>query len=111
MNEDALRQLLSQLRAGDVGLDQVVERIRRLPFEDLGFATIDTHREIRCGFPEVIFCQGKTPAQVAAITERMLAVDAEVLASRADRDHHAAVLGIYPEAEYHEAARMIVSRR
>ncbi len=111
MNEEALRKLLAQVRDGEIPMDKAIERVRRLPFEDLGFATIDTHRALRCGFPEVIFCQGKTPAQVAAIAECLLATDAELLASRADRDHHEAVRGIAPDAEYHEAARMIVCNR
>ena len=111
MNEAALRKLLGQLRDGTLGLDQAVERLRRLPFEDLGFATIDTHRDLRCGFPEVIFCQGKTPEQVAAIAERLLATDAEVLASRATADHYEAVRKLVPDAEHHEAARMIVCNR
>ena len=111
MNEEALRKLLAAVRDGEMPLDQAIERVRRLPFEDLGFATVDTHRAIRCGFPEVIFCQGKTPEQVAAISERLLAADVEVLASRASREHHKAVLAIAPDAEYHEAARMIVCNR
>ena len=111
MNEEALRKLLAQVRDGEVALGQAVERIRRLPFEDLGFATVDTHRDLRCGFPEVIFCPGKTPGQVAAIAERLLAADAEVLASRADVAAFEAVRAIAPGAEYHEAARMIVCNR
>ena len=111
MNEAALRALLAQVRDGEMALDQAVERVRRLPFEDLGFATVDTHRALRCGFPEVIFCQGKTPQQVAAIAERLLESDAEVLASRADPAAYEAVTAVDPNAEYHEAARMIVCNR
>ena len=107
MNEEALRKLLAQVRDGEIPMDKAIERVRRLPFEDLGFATIDTHRALRCGFPEVIFCQGKTPAQVAAIAECLLATDAELLASRADRDHHEAVRGIAPDAEYHEQKQTV----
>ena len=111
MNPDAIRSLLQGVREGQVELDEAVERIRALPFEDLGFVNIDTHRSLRCGFPEVIFCQGKTPAQVATITEHLLATDAEVLSSRADASHYDAIKAIDPDAEYHEAARMIVSNR
>ena len=111
MNREALRQLLEQIRDGEVGLDAGLERIRRLPFEDLGFATVDTHRALRCGFPEVIFCPGKTPEQTAAITERLLAADAEVLASRAERVHFEAIRAVHPAAEHHEAARMVVCNR
>ena len=111
MNKQALRDLLGRVRKGEMPLDDAVERIRRLPFEDLGFATIDTHRALRCGFPEVIFCPGKTPEQVAAIAERLLASDAEVLASRATADAYEAVRAMCPDAEFHEAARMIVCNR
>jgi len=111
MNVEALRKLLQRLREGQVSLDQAVERIRRLPFEDLDFATVDTHRELRCGFPEVIFCPGKTAEQVAAITERLLIADAEVLASRAEEAHFEAVRAVYPDAEFHESARIIVCNR
>ena len=111
MNITALRDLLAGVREGTVDPEKALERIRRLPFEDLGFATIDHHRHLRCGFPEVIFCPGKTPEQVAGITERLLARDAEVLASRADRAAYEAVRAVRPDAEYHEAARMIVCNR
>ena len=111
MNVAALRELLAGVREGTVDPEQALERIRRLPFEDLGFATIDTHRHLRCGFPEVIFCQGKTPEQVAGIAERLLAHDAEVLASRADPAAFEAVKAIWPTAEYHGPARMIVCNR
>ncbi|MFP4056265.1 MAG: nickel pincer cofactor biosynthesis protein LarB [Candidatus Brocadiia bacterium] len=111
MNVETLRQLLEHLRSGEVSVAEAMERIRRLPFEELDFATVDTHRALRCGFPEVIFCQGKTPAQVAAIAQRLLAHDAEVLASRADAATFEAVQAVHPAAEYHEPARMIVCNR
>jgi len=111
MNVDALRALLGRVRDGEVSLDDALDRIRRLPFEDLGFATVDHHRALRCGFPEVIFCQGKTPEQVAGIAERLLAADAEVLASRATPADYEAVLRVCPKAEHHESARIIVCNR
>ncbi len=111
MNPDVLKKLLGDLRDGRIQVDDALERIRRLPFEDIEFATIDHHRALRCGFPEVIFCPGKTPHQVAEITRRLLDADAEVLASRADPEHHEAVLAVDDGAEYHEAARMIVCNR
>ncbi len=81
------------------------------PFRDLGFATVDTHRALRCGVPEVVFCPGKTPAQVAGIAERLLAEGCEVLATRAEPAIFEAVRSVCPEAEYHEAARAIVCGR
>ena len=71
MNESALRALLESVRVGQTSLDEAVEKLRRLPFEDIGFATVDHHREIRCGFPEVIYCPGKTPEQVVGIFSKL----------------------------------------
>ena len=67
MNADSIRKLFEQVRAGKLSPDSAVERLRHLPFEDLGFAKVDHHRRLRAGMPEVIFGQGKTPAQVAEI--------------------------------------------
>ncbi len=111
MNVEALRDLLARVQRGEVQPEAALERMRRLPFEDLGFATVDTHRALRCGFPEVIFCQGKTPAQVAGIAERLLTEGCEVLATRAERAAFEAVRAICPDAEFHEAARIIVCGR
>ena len=86
MNPEKLRELLEGVRAGAVSPEEALDRIKHLPFEDIGVATLDTHRELRCGVPEVIFCQGKTPEQTATITRRLLEADVEVLATRASRD-------------------------
>ena len=80
-------------------------------FVNLGFARVDTDRRRRCGFPEVIFCQGKTPAEVAAIAGTILAHEPVVLATRAAPEHFAAVAAALPEARYHERARCIVVER
>ena len=72
MNEETLRQLLQQLRSGQTDVEQVIARLRNLPFEQTDFATIDHHRQIRCGFPEVILCEGKTAAQIAAIFDKLV---------------------------------------
>ncbi|MEN6428954.1 MAG: 1-(5-phosphoribosyl)-5-amino-4-imidazole-carboxylate carboxylase, partial [Phycisphaerales bacterium] len=60
MQPEHLRQLLEQVKGGQIGVDDAMERLRHLPFEDLGFARVDHHRQLRKGFPEVIFCPGKT---------------------------------------------------
>ena len=80
-------------------------------FVNLGFARVDTDRRRRCGFPEVIFCQGKTPAEVAAIAGTILTHEPVVLATRATPEHFAAVTAALPEARYHERARCIVVER
>ncbi|HOF18457.1 MAG TPA: nickel pincer cofactor biosynthesis protein LarB [Phycisphaerae bacterium] len=111
MNEATLRKLLESIRKGKLDVDSAVARLRRLPFEDMGFATVDHHRAIRCGFPEVIFCQGKTVEQVGAIFRALAAHGQNVLATRATREMHQAVLDEFPAAQYHPAARAIVLRQ
>ena len=80
-------------------------------FVNLGFARVDTDRRKRCGFPEVIFCQGKTPAEVAAIARTILTHESVVLATRATPEHFAAVATALPDARHHERARCIVVER
>lgn len=100
MNQDQLRALLDQVRRGEVDPDSAVERLRHMPFEDLGFAKIDHHRGLRHGMPEVIFAKGKTPDQVAAIAERLLEHSPNVLITRADAACAALVTAELPGAEY-----------
>ncbi|MFW6132916.1 MAG: nickel pincer cofactor biosynthesis protein LarB [Planctomycetota bacterium] len=111
MDADTLRQLLEQVRAGEVGPDDAMQRLRRLPFERTPFATVDHHRAIRCGFGEVIYCPGKTPAQVRDIFARLAEANHTVLATRADRAHYDAVAEAVDAAVYHQTARAITLRR
>ena len=84
MNEDQLRSLLEQVRDGGTDVDAALARVRHMPFEDLGFAKLDHHRELRHGMPEVVLAKGKTPQQVVAIARRLLAVSQNMLITRAD---------------------------
>jgi NCAIR mutase (PurE)-related protein len=84
MDQDHLRTLLEQVRAGAVEIDAALERLRHLPYEDLGFAKVDHHRALRHGMPEVVFGKGKTPDQVSAIVGTLLATSQNVLVTRAD---------------------------
>ena len=81
MDIDQIKRLLRQVKTGRVSVDGAMERLRHLPYEDLGFSKIDSHRSVRRGFPEVIFCQGKTPDQIIAIAERMHQRGTSVLAT------------------------------
>lgn len=108
MNESQIKKLLEEVRSGELPVDEASTRLRSMPFEDLGFARVDHHRALRCGFPEVIFCTGKTDEQVAAIAERIVASGSDLLATRATPAMHEAVTARCPSAEYHEAARTIV---
>lgn len=111
MNESTLRQLLASVQSGQQSVDEAYVRLRSLPFEDLGFAKIDHHRSIRCGFPEVIYCEGKSIAQVTAIFDRCVKSGVNVLATRASKDVFDAVQREQQNAEYNQAARTITLRQ
>src|SRR3954454_12157951 len=108
MNADSIRELFQAVRKGELSPDDAVQRLQHLPFEDLGFAKVDHHRAIRVGMPEVIFCQGKTPAQVAGIFEKLAKHKNTVLATRASREQFAAVKKRVKRIAYKEEARAIV---
>jgi NCAIR mutase (PurE)-related protein len=101
MDHHALRNLLEEVRDSRLSPDEALNRLRHLPFEDLGFVKIDHHRPLRVGMPEVIYCAGKAPEQVAEIFACMGARNANVLATRADATKFAAVKALVPEAEFH----------
>src|SRR5215469_6713912 len=100
MDRDQLRELLDGVRSGDVEVDAAIERLRHLPFEDLGFANVDHHRALRHGMPEVVFAKGKTPEQVIAIASCLLVNSQNVLITRTDRECAQAVLGALEGGEY-----------
>jgi pyridinium-3,5-biscarboxylic acid mononucleotide synthase len=107
MDEKALRELLARVRAGATGIDQAVSRLKGAPFEALGgFATVDTHRTLRVGMPEVVFAQGKTAAQVAAIA-RKLAGKGPLLVTRLDPDKAGAARRAVPGARYDPVSRTL----
>ena len=111
MNTESIRKLFAQVRAGRVSPDDAVSQLRHLPFEDLGFAKVDHHRALRVGMPEVVFGERKTPAQVAAIFQRLAKHGKNVLATRATKEQFAAVKRIVRSAKYEAVARAIVLRR
>ena len=108
MNRDHLMKLLEQVRIGEVTPERAVEHLRHFPSENLGFARTDNHRVLRQGFPEVIFCEGKTVDQVKAIATRLLERHATLLATRASAPMFEAVKAIEPRAKYHSLSRTIV---
>jgi pyridinium-3,5-biscarboxylic acid mononucleotide synthase len=111
MNTESIRKLLQQVRTGELSPDDAVERLRHLPFEDLGFAKVDHHRVLRVGMPEVVFGERKTPAQVAGIFKRLAQHGNNVLATRASKDQFAAVKKVVRAAKYETEARAIILRR
>src|SRR5882672_3982217 len=106
-----LQKLMDSVRAGTVGpvdaADRIAGAMRAAPFEDLGFARVDTHRELRQGFPEVILGLGKTPSQIAAIAARLVARGRPLLVTRATPEAFDAVRAMVPAAVYHADARAI----
>jgi NCAIR mutase (PurE)-related protein len=108
MDGAQMEALLTAVREGKTEVAEALERLRNLPFEDMGFAKLDHHRALRTGMPEVIFASGKTDAQVAKIFARMAAAGGNVLATRASRTCFEAVAEAEPRAEYHETAKCIM---
>src|SRR5437868_6197063 len=100
MDPDRIRALLESVRDGATSPDEAMQRLAILPFEQLDAASIDHHRMLRRGFPEVVFAQGKTPQQVAAIMERLAAQSGTVLATRAGQDTFDVVRETVPDACY-----------
>ncbi|MFZ1918560.1 MAG: nickel pincer cofactor biosynthesis protein LarB [Terriglobales bacterium] len=111
MNAAALRALFDQVRSRKLTADEAVQRLRHLPFEDLGFAKVDHHRALRQGMPEVIFSEGKTPTQVAKIFAKLADHEGNILATRATEQQYAAVRAQVPKAQYRPLARAITLQR
>lgn len=114
MHERDIRAILEAIRAGKLGADDALERLRHLPFEDLGFAKVDHHRALRQGYAEVILGEGKSPAQVAGIARAMLRAKGSrqnILITRADRKIFSAVRRLSRAAKFHELSRVITIER
>lgn len=106
--EDRLRSLLEDVASGKKSTGQAIEELRHLPFESIGFASIDQHRQLRQGFPEVIFCPGKTAAQIAEIARRLRNHNDIVLATRVDAEQAAAIVLQNVDARHYTEARSLV---
>ena len=107
MDVDKLRSLLDHVRSGEIEIDQALDRLRNLPYDDLGFAQLDTHRALRTGHPEVVFCQSKTIEQVASIFEHLAQHHDRVLGTRASQEQAEAVQLTLPDAHYDPVSRLI----
>ena len=107
MTENQILELLKNVKDGNLELGQAVDQLKQVPFEDLGYAKVDHHREIRTGYPEVIFCPGKTNDQIRGIVERLLAKGTNIMASRAEKFVYEAIKDLHPNMEYYPEARTI----
>ncbi|HHX87170.1 MAG TPA: nickel pincer cofactor biosynthesis protein LarB [Firmicutes bacterium] len=108
MKDAHFSRLLYQVQQGEISVEQALQALRHLPYEDLGFAKIDHHRRIIKGYPEVIYCPGKTISQIVAIAERLQRPETTVLATRANQEVFRAIHKIVPRAEFHPEARAVV---
>ncbi|GAV22984.1 nickel pincer cofactor biosynthesis protein LarB [Carboxydothermus pertinax] len=109
MNEKRLRQLLTSIQNKEISVEEGIARLKGLPFDDLGFAKVDHHRQLRQGFPEVVYCAGKTKEQIVAIMENLVnKSENNILATRASGEVYEEVVKKIPDAVYYELARAIV---
>ncbi len=107
MNVRRLERLLERVRAGKLPVDKAMTELRALPFEDLGFTRVDHHRALRTGFPEVIWGEGKTPAQIFSIMKELKRRGQNILVTRLDSKKAAALQRRFPNCRYHSTARVL----
>ena len=107
MTPDSLKELLNAVRQGSSTVDEAVVRLRELPFQDLGCAQVDHHRELRLGVPEMIFGEGKSVEQIVQIVTAMVGKGSNVLVSRLSADKAGEVVAMFPMAIYHDDARCL----
>jgi NCAIR mutase (PurE)-related protein len=111
MNTDAIKMFLENIRDGKVDIETGISRLKNLSYVDLGCAKLDIHRELRVGYPEVIFCPGKTNEQIKTIIQAMMEGEANILATRASVENFTAVKEVCPAAAYQTLARTITLTR
>ena len=111
MNSENIIKLLQDVKNNEIEIEEAVNKLKELPFTDIDYALIDNHRQIRTGFPEVIYCAGKTPQQVKGIIEAMLKNDKNILAPRATKEMYDLVKEICNEAVYNELGRTITIKK
>ncbi|MBU1181128.1 MAG: nickel pincer cofactor biosynthesis protein LarB [Proteobacteria bacterium] len=111
MDKGYLEKILKSVSAGSTSVEDAVKSLKHIHLEDIDYAHIDHHRAIRKGFPEVIFGEGKTAGQIVGIMEKMAAQEEIILVTRADKEKSESVLSRFPDAVYHEDAKMIVWKK
>ncbi len=111
MDTNTIKKLLGKVKKGELSIEKALQHFKDLPYKDLGFARVDIHRTIRCGFPEVIFCSGKTPSQVLNIAEQIVKNGADLLATHANKDIYRHISRKYKIARYNDKAKTIVIQK
>jgi NCAIR mutase (PurE)-related protein len=108
MDFEYLRGILEQVKEGSSSVASALKQLRKLPYEDIGFAKIDHHRTLRTGVPEVIYCEGKSVSQIVGIAERMAQSHANILGTRISKEVFEAVAERFKDCEYYRQAKMAV---
>ena len=111
MNPDNLKKLFSDVAKGKISPAAALKRVRHLPFEELDHSTVDGHRAIRQGYPEVIFCQGKTVEEIEEIAARICGAGDNLLATRASEEAFRRIHALFPDAVYHRRAHAVTVER
>jgi NCAIR mutase (PurE)-related protein len=107
MNKKEIEKILEQFKSGQIGIEEVLENLKHFPYDDLGFAKIDTQRQLRKGFPEVIFCKGKTLEQITKIAKRIKETKGKIVATWAAPEVYREIKKIIPEVTYFKEARIV----
>lgn len=107
MDREYILRLLDDVKNDVITSEEAADILKELPFSDLEYAKVDNHRQLRTGYPEVVYCAGKTPQQIAGIMKKLSDVNSTVMGTRANRDDFDAVKKVLPEARYYEEARII----
>lgn len=107
MSPELLRKLLDQYKSGIIDADSVIEQLKDLPFKDLGYARLDNHRTIRVGYPEVVYCTGKSPEQLRGILSYLLTQDTSILATRATEEQFSYVRELSEDLKYDPQSRTL----
>ena len=110
MDPNKLKQLINNIKSGKISVEEAYSRLKSLPYEDLGFAKLDHHRHMRKGFPEVVFCQGKSIEHISKIAKRFSENKHDLLATRADEKAYRAIKKSVKNAKYHKEARIVTAR-
>lgn len=108
MDTGYIKDILENYKNGAINIEEAMDNLKKLPYEDLGFAKIDHHRNIRNGYPEVIYCQGKTLTQVKEIVIRLMDKNNNIMATRAGKDVYDIIKEVDKDAQYYEDARIVI---
>lgn len=111
MYENNIKALLEGIKKGDIEVDEGMAALKDLPFQDLGYANIDHHRQIRTGYPEVIYCEGKSIDHILGIVKAMLEKEVNILATRANKEVYEATKDLHDDVFYHEQSRILIFKK